>query len=108
MIVVKVISESELATVIKDWNYTYPEQNPTDFKQLLWDLGINVNKPFEKQEGLIHRNIFNKVVSCTRWVGLEREDEEWIESGYASREARVAASGSKLVADMDRFKYKEF
>jgi len=43
-------------------------------------------------------------VTCDRFVGNERTDKEWIESGYASREAKDKSSGSKLLTDIYRQK----
>lgn len=100
MTAVLIISESEIAKVITDWNYQYPENHQETFKNLLWGLGINVNMPVEKQEGFCHRNRFNEVVLCNRWVGYERLDEDWIKSGYASREAKNESSQSRILKDL--------
>lgn len=100
MIAVVIISESEISKVISNWHYQYPDNNPEDFKTLLWGLGINVNMPIERQDGFCHRNRFNEVVICTRWVGYERLDKDWIKSGYASREAKNEASNNKMLKDL--------
>lgn len=105
MIALKVISASEIAKVIKNWHYTYPLVEPEKFKKLLWDLGLDTNKPWEIQEDILHRNAFGEVRQCTRYVGVERIDRTWIESGYASREAKDIATGSKLLMDIKGIRY---
>lgn len=106
MSAITVISESELAKVISNWTSDFPQKFPDTFKKILYDLGLDVNQPWETQEDMLHRNRFNNVVQCNRYVGLERLDDLWIRSGYASREARNNHSGSKLLRDLDRFKYE--
>lgn len=105
MTAVVVVSESELAKVIPDWSMEFVNKRFDAFKQILWDLGLDVYKPWEQQEGLVHRNRLNEVVWCNRWVGVERLDKEWIESGYCSREAKNESSGSQMVKDLDPYKY---
>lgn len=39
-----------------------------------------------------HRNLQNKVVSCYRFEGQERLDNEWIQSGCATMNAVIASS----------------
>lgn len=105
MTAITVISLSEISKAIPNITVQWIEENSQKFKEMLWELGGNIFKPYEKQEGLTHRNKFNNVVLCDRWVLCERLDKEWIESGYASREAKLEASGSKLVRDLDPYKY---
>lgn len=106
MTAIVVVSESEIAKVISNWTFDFPQNNPVAFRKILWDMGIDTNQTFEIQEGFTHRNRLNEVVLCNRFVGIERSDKEWISSGYASREARNDSSGSKLLKDMDRYKYE--
>lgn len=84
------------------WKDSLPEENPVAFATILHQLGINIKKPIETQEGFTFRdrNGKGKQVACTRWVGSERTDKEWIESGVASREVKHLASGNRLIADM--------
>lgn len=107
MTAVVVVSESELAKVIPNWETEASTENPDWFTSLLYGMGIDTSKPVERQDDLIHRNNFGKVVQCTRWVGVERLDKEWISSPYASREAKNEASGSKMVRDLDPHKYHD-
>jgi hypothetical protein len=44
----------------------------------------------------------NQVVTCDRWLGEERQDSDWINSGYASREARDKYSGNRILEDLYR------
>lgn len=107
VIPVKIISESEIQKVIPDFDSEYAQTNPSEFIQMLSELGMNISKPVEQQY-LIHRNVFNEVVCCNRWVGLEKIDEQWLNSGYASRDAKLAASDSRLVADLNPLKHIDF
>ena len=40
-----------------------------------------------------HRNRAGKVVECLRYVGVERMDKEWLKSGYASDQVKIASKG---------------
>lgn len=107
MVAVVVVSASEIQKVVPDFNDSYESRYPEDFRKMLWNLGCDINKPIEKQEGLTHRNRLNEVVTCTRWIANERVDQEWVKSGHASREAKNESSGSKLVRDLDPHKYHQ-
>lgn len=98
-----IISESELAKVM-DYSVEFSER-PEFLTEVLYGLGINTKKAVIRQDGLQHRNRFGEIVVCSRWVGEERIDEEWINSGYASREAIDKATGSKILEDIYRAKY---
>jgi hypothetical protein len=103
MIVASVfVSESELKVAKPEFYSGYEDKNPTAFKQWLYELGVDTNLPVAKQKGLKHRNRMNQVVVCDRWLGEERQDEEWINSGYASREARDKYSGNRILEDLYR------
>jgi hypothetical protein len=99
-----IISESELAKVIPDFSCKLEEDEPQRFTEILYDLGIDITKPIERQDGLMHRNRLNEVVVCSRYIGYERLDDIWITSGYASQEAKDKASGSRLLEDLYRAK----
>ncbi|MNE64108.1 hypothetical protein D3C80_1594980 [compost metagenome] len=53
--------------------------------------GMDTNEPVEIVF-VQHRNLQNKVVSCYRFEGQERLDDEWIRSGCASMNALIASS----------------
>lgn len=97
-----IVSESELAKVIPNFSASIEEQSPTVFKTILHGMGIDTTRPVERQDGLKHRNRLNEVVICSRYVGYERTDDEWINSGYASQTAKDKASGSRLLEDLYR------
>lgn len=105
MIVAQVIiSESELAKVIPNYTSEFEASDPYKFRSLLWSLGMDVDKGFQRQDYMQHRNRLNEVVLCSRWVGESRIDTEWIESGYASTEAKDKYSGSRMLEDLYRAK----
>lgn len=102
-----IVSESELALVKPDYTTDWADSNPEELKEYLFELGCDINKLIEIQEGLIHRNRMNKVVQCRRYACFERQDKDWLYSGYASREAINKASGNKLIRDMNRYAHLE-
>lgn len=93
------ISESELM-LLPGYMIGSNETHKEDFEKILYNLGMDIHKGYELQVGFTHRNRLNKVVNCNRWCGMERLDDEWINSGYASREAKHLASGSGLIRDV--------
>lgn len=97
-----IVSASELALVKPDFTYDWAEANNKEFNELLFQFGIDTKQSIEVQEGLDHRNRMNNIVNCTRWVGHERTDKEWIESGNASREAKDKSTGNRLIEDLYR------
>jgi len=97
-----IISESELIKVLPDYSASLETDNPKEFLNILWQLGIDTSKRIERQDGIKHRNRLNEVSFCSRWVGEERQDEAWITSGYASKEAKDKYSGSKILEDLYR------
>lgn len=100
-----IISESEIVKVMPNYSSEF-ENRDEEFKDFLYSLGMNVDRPYQRQDGLQHRNRFNQIVVCSRWVGEERLDEAWIKSNYASRSAIDKASGSKLTEDIYRARYE--
>ena len=69
----------------------------SEFLELLYGLGVDVQEPIREDLSSTHRNRFNEVVTCPKWLCEERLDSLWINSGYASRAAVDKASGSLLV-----------
>jgi len=96
-IAVLFVSESELALVAPNYNTNWIETNKDELFKHLYDLGVDITSDIDFQEVTQHRNRLNQVVTCRRFAGFERLDKEWINSGYASREAKIAASGSKML-----------
>jgi hypothetical protein len=99
-----IISESELAIVMQDYTSDFEAKYPVEFSCILFDLGIDTDKGYQRQDTLQHRNRLNQVVICSRFIGEERQDLAWISSGYASREAKDKYSGSKILEDLYREK----
>lgn len=97
-----IVSESELVVAHTDYDASWETSRPEYFKRILYNLGMDTTYPILRQDGLMHRNRFNEVALCSRYVGNERQDEEWITSGYASVEAKDKYSGSRLLEDMYR------
>lgn len=99
-----IISESEIAKVMPEYSYTLEEKEPKKFKEIMHSLGMDVNQIYIRQDAIQHRNRFNEVVVCSRWVGRERIDNDWLTSGYASKQAIDKASGSKILESLYREK----
>ena len=99
-----IISESEIAKVIPEYSYELEEKEPEKFKEIMHSLGMDVNQIYIRQDAIQHRNRFNEVVVCSRWVGRERIDSTWLTSGYASKQAIDKASGSKILESLYREK----
>lgn len=104
IIALSIVSAMDLAEVMPHFTYKFAEENPAEFREILWQFGMNVNQGVETQECVTHRTRLNRLVTCDRYIGNERVDKEWIESGYASREAKDKSSGSKLLTDIYRAK----
>jgi len=98
------ISESEIIKVLPDYDSNMETINPTKFKLMLYNLGMDISQHYERQDFIQHRNRFNEIVVCSRWVGQERLDNQWINSGYASRAAIDKSSGCKLLEDSYRMR----
>jgi hypothetical protein len=100
----RIISESEIVKVKPDYDASLETNNNTEFKLMMYHLGCDISRPYERQDAIQHRNHLGEIVVCSRWVFYERVDEQWINSGHASREAIDKASGSRMVEDTYRMK----
>jgi hypothetical protein len=96
IIALSYISESEIKKVQPDFSGS---KGDASLESKLFDLGLDVVKGYEEQQ-CQHRNRFNEVVECKRWVGNERTDKSWVTSGYASIEAIDKAGGNRLITDL--------
>lgn len=101
---IKYISLSELKLVNPKINKQWIENNLQAFQKMLFDLGVDTTQPIDVQENIQHRNIFENIVACDRFVCMERYDEEWVKSGYASQSAKDKSLGSKIMLDVYRLK----
>ena len=95
----KILSESDLLT-LKDWYPELASENPALFNRILWDLGVDVHKEIETQEGLQHRNLQGQMVTCRRYVGFERQDRAWMLGGQVSQEMQYLSADSETRKDM--------
>lgn len=94
------ISLSEMQTVSPWVTEDFIEENPEAFKKILFELGMDVyNYPYEIQD-LTHRNRFGNIITCKRWVGNERTDKPWLDTPYASVEARDKSLNNKILTDL--------
>ena len=104
IIALSIVSACDIVEVKPDFTYKWAEENPVEFREILWQFGMDTRNGFETQRDVTHRTRLNRLVTCDRYVSNERCDKEWIQSGYASREARDKSSGSKLLTDIYRQK----
>lgn len=97
-----IVSESEIARGFPEYDSSWEAEQPSKLLNILYGLGMDINQNYTRQDGLMHRNRLNEIVLCSRFVGQERLDLEWLTSGYASQAARDKASGSRLLEDIYR------
>lgn len=102
------VSESELLLADSNYEASWLNTNKDKLFDMLHNLGLDINRDLEYQDITQHRNRLNQVVTCGRYSGLERTDTEWINSGYASRAAKIAASGCKLLGSELNRELKQF
>jgi hypothetical protein len=98
------ISAMDLFEVMPSFSYKWAEENHELFNELLQQFGGDVSSFIEVQKDVTHRCRTGRLVTCDRYVLNERIDEEWITSGFASRESKDKYSGSKLLNDLYRMK----
>lgn len=91
------ISESEL--VLADPKYSAENyiKNKAKYEKLMYNLGLDTSRQYMHQPCSQHRNRLGKIVTCGRFWGHERSDKGWLNSGYASREAKDRALNCKMV-----------
>lgn len=99
------VSESEIIKGYKDYCSSWENDYPAYFHELLWELGLNTNQTYIRQDAISHRNRFNEVATCSRWYGNERSDDDWLSSGYASRDAIDKAKNNPLLDDTYRARH---
>lgn len=96
------VSLSELQTIDSMFNEEWAK-NQTELEKVLYNMGININQPYETQNET-HRNRFNNIITCLRWVGQERTDSEWIKSGYCSQAALDKSLNNRMLIDLYRLR----
>ena len=72
--------------------------------EMLYYLGFDVYEKHYEWQVCYHRPMLmpNKVIYTGRWVGEERSDDEWINSGYVSEEKR-----KELILAKDPYLYRD-
>lgn len=91
------ISETEIAMLYPEYDSSWLIENIDDLKTILWDMGMDtLNENFTLSEVVQHRNRLGKVVTSARYVGIERSDNDWMKSGYASQAALDKARNSPM------------
>lgn len=104
IIAVEYISLSELETALPSITKEWIDNNHEEFKQMLFELGLDCfNYPVTEQHNT-HRNRFGNVNTTYRWVCNSRLDEEWVNSPYSSYEAKAKSKNNKLLIDLFRLK----
>lgn len=96
------ISLSEIVLLEPNVSKEWAVQNREKFEKLLHSVGLDTSRAYELQENITHRNRFNWLVETDRWVGNERIDPDWVNSGYASQEAIDKSKSSRLLVDLYR------
>lgn len=104
IIALSYISFSELQKVDNTITPEWAENNIEEFNKILYSLGMDIEIPYDWQRNIPHRNRLNEVVRCDRIVGNERLDKDWINSGYASIEAKDKSRSNRLLVDLYRMK----
>lgn len=96
------VSESEIVMVCPEYqNSWYDDETKKEkLKQILNDFGMDTSRPIYVQGPFQHRNKLNKLVTCFRYYGDERLDSDWINSGYASLEAKDKVNGGKFIQEL--------
>lgn len=76
-----------------------------DINQLLHELGFDISFALEHEE-CQHRNRRGEIVTGKLFMGIERSDKAWLDSGWASDEVKMAVRGdtsyNKEIASLSR------
>lgn len=92
-----ILSETEIAMLYPEYDVSWLVENIDDLKTILWDMGMDtLNENFTLSEVVQHRNRLGKVVTSGRYVGVERSDDDWLQSGYASEVAMDKSRNSPM------------
>jgi hypothetical protein len=66
-------------------------------------VAFSVNNSWYESMVCEHRSRGGKIVTCERFVGLERMDDKWLKSGYASEDVKLMAKDdASLVGELER------
>lgn len=94
------VSESEVVALYP--SYCAEWDGLQILKDALWELGLDTNQSFELQSATQHRNRMNQIVTCARWLGKERSDDEWLKSGFASKAAIDKSKNCRMLDELYR------
>lgn len=83
-----VLSISDLL-LIDNFKAAFGSDDKVVLEKILFDNGIDVEEPYTLEYSK-HRNLRGNIVSCERFVGIERSDISWLKSGASSWENIVA------------------
>jgi len=100
------VSESEIILGYPEYTASLETDNPKVFQGILFSLGLNVEQEYTRLDCVMHRNRLNQQVTCARWYGSERSDEQWIKSGYASKAAKDRDLNNNLLDESYRSRYE--
>lgn len=81
------LSVSDLL-LIEKFQEAFGKDDKKTIERILRDNGMDVTEPYSLEYSR-HRNLRGNIVSCERYVGEERNDKEWLDSGAASWECII-------------------
>ena len=73
--------------------------------RMFWKLGVNLEDGYEieeVEEGVVSLNKFGEEDSSARLILIERLDDEWISTKYASNYAKKFTKDYQLLVDLAR------
>jgi hypothetical protein len=93
------LSEADLQK-LSFWTEDFPETNPEAFKDILFQHGAEVSQEIECVTDTHRMRTSNQTHTGKRWVFVERQDREYLNSGIASMEAWIASADISTREDM--------
>tara|TARA_R110000744_G_C19371770_1_gene563190 strand:- start:51508 stop:51897 length:390 start_codon:yes stop_codon:yes gene_type:complete len=85
----------------QEWQEGWKYDDKKKLNKVLWKYGIDVkNKESVEEQFCEHRNLQGQVVKCTRYVGVERKDRDYMSSGIATLEGHFAVADPETRNDM--------
>ena len=93
------LSEADLQK-LDFWTEDFPETNPEAFKNILFQHGAEITQEIECVTDTHRMRTSNQTHTGKRWVFVERQDRDYLNSGIASMEAWLASSDESTREDM--------
>lgn len=81
--------------LIDSFKKAFGEEDKQTIEKILYENGMDVTEPYTLEFSK-HRNLRGNIVSCERYVGEERRDKNWLNSGAASWESVVESCDLEL------------